>query len=163
MALTDEEVRDLQEIIKKESSTKEGGIITDKVGRSYQVVNSIDETTQALAVVPVDNSKGDNPDYSQTAIVVAGTQPGLNESTKNAVEASGVFGLTDGQLTAQTETIDQFYQETVKKLEVHNGTVSNMSGFSQSGPGVAKVGAKYQVPKITNFTDWAAAQAVKSG
>ncbi|AND79261.1 hypothetical protein [Streptococcus pantholopis] len=164
MALTDQNLQELQNGLKdnlEKERLSSGDTFITKDKKTYQVVNSVNDTTQALAVAPV-YSDG-QVDYSQTAIVVAGTQPGLNESTKNAVEASGVFGLTDGQLTAQTEAIDQFYQETVKKLEVHKGTVSNMSGFSQSGPGVAKVGAKYQVPKITNFTDWAAAQAVKSG
>ncbi|MGT2737795.1 hypothetical protein ACVRXB_00005, partial [Streptococcus pantholopis] len=148
MALTDQNLQELQNGLKdnlEKERLSSGDTFITKDKKTYQVVNSVNDTTQALAVAPV-YSDG-QVDYSQTAIVVAGTQPGLNESTKNAVEASGVFGLTDGQLTAQTEAIDQFYQETVKKLEVHKGTVSNMSGFSQSGPGVAKVGAKYQVPK----------------
>ncbi|RFU52219.1 hypothetical protein DDV23_10865, partial [Streptococcus chenjunshii] len=157
MALTDEEIRDLQEIIKKESSTKEGEIITDKKGRPYQIVNDVDETTQALAVVPVDNIKGDNPDYSQTAIVVAGTQPGFTESTKNAIEARG-------KMTPQVDDISDFYDSTAAKLEkAHGGgTISNMSGFSQSGPAVAKVAAQHQVPKITNFMDWGASSSLYS-
>ena len=164
MALTDQNLQELQNGLKdnlEKERLSSGDTFITKDKKTYQVINSVNDTTQALAVAPV-YSDG-QVDYSQTAIVVAGTQPGFNESTKNAVEASGGFGLTDGKLTAQTADIDQFYQETVEKLEVHKGTVSNMSGFSQSGPGVAKVGAKYQVPKITNFTDWGAAQAVKSG
>lgn len=34
--------------------------------------------------------------------------------------------------------------------------ISNMSGFSQSGPAVAKVAAEMKVQKITNFMDWGA-------
>ncbi|MEX2784070.1 hypothetical protein AB3331_02590 [Streptococcus sp. H49] len=74
MTLTDKKVQDLQDVVKKYASAKEGKIFqTPETNEYYQVVNSIDETTQALAVVPVDNSKGHNPDYSQTAVVVAGT------------------------------------------------------------------------------------------
>lgn len=34
--------------------------------------------------------------------------------------------------------------------------ISNMSGFSQAGPAVAKVAAEMKVQKITNFMDWGA-------
>ncbi|AXQ78042.1 hypothetical protein DDV21_002625 [Streptococcus chenjunshii] len=74
MTLTDKKIQNLQDVVKDYTSFNEGEIfqIPGKA-EYYQVVNSVDETTQALAVVPVDNIKGDNPDYSQTAIVVAGT------------------------------------------------------------------------------------------
>ncbi|AXQ78011.1 hypothetical protein DDV21_002445 [Streptococcus chenjunshii] len=76
MALTDAEVQKIQIKVKDNVDKQEGDIInigTKSNPEYYQVVNGVDETTQALAVVPVDNIKGDNPDYSQTAIVVAGT------------------------------------------------------------------------------------------
>lgn len=163
MTLTDKKIQDIQGIVKENASLSEGKVFRiPNTTQYYKVVHSIDETTQALAVVPVDNKSGANPDYSQTAIVVAGTQPGANESTKNVVEASGYFGMVDGQMTAQYETIDKFYKDTVKKLEKHNGTVSNMSGFSQSGPPVAKIAADNKVPKVTNFMDWGAIEATKT-
>ncbi|MEX2804042.1 hypothetical protein AB3329_02845 [Streptococcus sp. H31] len=140
MTLTDKKIQSLQDVVKDYASYKEGEIFEiPETNEYYQVVNSIDETTQALAVVPVDNSKGHNPDYSQTAIVVAGTQPGFTESTKNAIEArSG--------MTPQVDDISDFYDSTAAKLEKDHGggTISNMSGFSQSGPAVAKVAAAHQ-------------------
>ncbi|AND78949.1 hypothetical protein [Streptococcus pantholopis] len=166
MTLTDKKIQNLQGVVKKYASYKEGEIFkVPETNEYYQVVNSIDETTQALAVVPVDNIKGDNPDYNQTTIVVAGTQlvgkEGFGEeawnSTKNVIEArSG--------MTPQVDDISDFYNSTAAKLEKEHGggTISNMSGFSQSGPAVAKVAAEHQVPKITNFMDWAASSALYS-
>ena len=39
--------------------------------------------------------------------------------------------------------------------------ISNMSGFSQAGPAVAKVAAEMKVQKITNFMDWGAWNSLK--
>lgn len=48
----------------------------------------------------------------------------------------------------------------MKKLaDKPNGYISNMSGFSQSGPAVAKVASEQKVPHITNFDDWASVGA----
>ncbi|EMC26767.1 hypothetical protein SMU85_08723 [Streptococcus mutans ST6] len=123
MALTDENVQDLQAVSKKEAGSNEGDIIKDDKGRQYEVVNSVDGTTQAIAVAPVD--KNGNVDYSQTAIVVAGTQPGVNESTDNALKAR------DG-MTPQYKDVRKFYNETEKKVNTHDGDISNMSGHSQA-------------------------------
>ncbi|AND78863.1 hypothetical protein [Streptococcus pantholopis] len=72
MTLTDKKIQNLQTVIKENVSLKEGTTFRiPKTNEYYQVVNSIDETTQALAVAPV-YSDG-QVDYSQTAIVVAGT------------------------------------------------------------------------------------------
>lgn len=107
--------------------------------------------TQAIAVAPIDSSG--NVDYSQTAIIVAGTQPENPASFGNAVKAA--WDPTSS-LTAQTQDIRNFYQSTMKKLaDKPNGYISNMSGFSQSGPAVAKVASEQNVPHITNFDDWA--------
>ena len=77
MALSDEEVQNLQLGLKSKVREKPGKVIkyyiNDEV-RYFQIVNSMDATTQALAVVPVDNEKGENPNYKETTIVVAGTQ-----------------------------------------------------------------------------------------
>ena len=76
MALTDEQMQDLQSVTKKSAHTKKEGDEIKVDGKKYEVVNSVDGTTQVIAVAPVD--KNGNVDYSQTAIVVAGTQPGAN-------------------------------------------------------------------------------------
>ncbi|MEX2805577.1 hypothetical protein AB3329_10830 [Streptococcus sp. H31] len=71
MTLTDKKIQSLQDVVKDYTSYKEGETFkVPKTNEYYQVVNSIDETTQALAVAPV-YSDG-QVDYSQTAIVVAG-------------------------------------------------------------------------------------------
>ena len=140
-----------------------------------------------MAVVPVDNEKGENPNYQETAIVVAGTQvPGENfkdfgnqpyfwkknrnivDSTERAFFASGGFGIFPGMLTPQSDDIDMFYQSTEEKIKSHNGIISNMSGHSQAGPGVAYTASKYGLKqnrsiKVTNFMDFAAKKAVDTG
>lgn len=154
MALTDEQMQDLQSVTKKSAHTKKEGDEIKVDGKKYEVVNSVDGTTQAIAVAPVD--KNGNVDYSQTAIVVAGTQPGVNESTDNALKAK------DG-MTPQYKDVRKFYHETEKKVNTHDGDISNMSGFSQSGPAVAKVAADNKVGKVTNFMDWGAQAAYNNG
>ena len=80
MALTDEQMQDLQKVTKKSAVKKEGDRINN-VGESkqdYEVVASVDSVTQGIAVAPID--KNGNVDYSQTAIVVAGTQTPLDEN-----------------------------------------------------------------------------------
>lgn len=93
MALTDEEVQELQtevlDIIKEKNEGQT--YTTDKSGIEYKVIKEINNTTQAVTVAPI--IKG-QVDYTQTTIVVAGTQaPGgdinnhVLESGFNAVTA----------------------------------------------------------------------------
>lgn len=188
MVLNDKEIQDLQGMIKKELGATEGSVFRiPKQDKYYQIVYREDSTTQALAVVPVDNEKGENPNYKETTIVVAGTQvPGDNfeefgnqpffwkknrdivNSSERAFFASGAFGLFPGMLTPQADDIDIFYQITEEKIKSHNGIISNMSGFSQGGPGVAYTASKYGLKqnrtiKVTNFMDFAAKKAVDTG
>ncbi|RFU50413.1 hypothetical protein DDV22_08660, partial [Streptococcus chenjunshii] len=172
--LTDQEIQRIQQKTKSVANNENQTVgdtfdvdITDSSGnivetQTYEIVNKINGTTEALAVAPINNKV---TDYSQTAIVVAGTQligkEGFGEeawnSTKNVIEArSG--------LTPQVDDISDFYDSTVAKLEKDygGGSISNMSGFSQSGPAVAKVAAQHQVPKITNFMDWGASSSLYS-
>ncbi|MEX2785740.1 hypothetical protein AB3331_11335, partial [Streptococcus sp. H49] len=166
MALTHQDIQAIQNVTKDlcsdETVLKGDNIPVETLNSNgkvvesneYEVIDKINGTTQAIAVAPVVDG---TTDYSQTAIVVAGTQPGFTESTKNAIEArSG--------MTPQVDDISDFYDSTAAKLEKDHGggTISNMSGFSQSGPAVAKVAAAHQVPKITNFMDWAASSALYS-
>lgn len=122
MALTDENIQDLQAVTKEKAGYSEGDPLTDASGKKYEVVASMDGTTQGIAVAPIVNGKAD---YSQTAIVVAGTQPGVNESTDNALKAR------DG-MTPQYKDVRKFYNETEKKVNTHDGDISNMSGHSQA-------------------------------
>ena len=190
MTLSDQEVRRLQLGLKGNVKKSEGAVInagTDDKPEYYQIVYRQDSTTQAMAVVPVDNKKGANPNYQETTIVVAGTQmPFENskefenqpyfwkknrdivDSSERAFFASGVFGIFPGMLTPQSEEIDILYQITEEKIKSHNGIISNMSGHSQAGPGVAYTASKYGLKqnrtiKVTNFMDFAAKKAVDTG
>lgn len=160
MALSDQQIQFLHSTVvgvsTKSPTLKNSTIYDKKTGQTYKVINrtpgnpNSDDVTQAIAVAPCDPS-GKNVDYSQTAIVVAGTQSDNPMSGVNA----GIAAWTDGGLTPQTHDIRNFYNSTMKKLENKpNGYISNMSGFSQSGPAVAKVACEQRVPHITNFDDW---------
>ncbi|EMB98424.1 hypothetical protein SMU68_10198, partial [Streptococcus mutans NFSM1] len=67
MALTDEQVQDLQGKTKKASANLKEGDPLEAGGRQYEVVASMDSVTQGIAVAPIVNGKAD---YSQTAVVV---------------------------------------------------------------------------------------------
>lgn len=190
MALSNEEVQRLQFGLKNNVREKPGKVLNYKINgedRYFQIVNSMDATTQAIAFVPVDDPKGNNPNYQETTIVVAGTQiPFENskelgnqpyffkknrdivDSSERAFFASGAFGIFPGMLTPQADDIDMFYQITEEKIKSHNGIISNMSGHSQAGPGVAYTASKYGLKenrtiKVTNFMDFAAKKAVDTG
>ena len=186
MTLSDEEVQNLQLGLKSKVREKPGKIIRYYINeeeRYFQIVNSMDATTQAIAFVPVDDQKGNNPNYQETTIVVAGTQIPFEHlkyfdeqgyfwkkdfditfSFSNAIDST-VFGLT-----AQAKDIDKFYLDTQQKIKSKdkNGVISNLSGHSQAGPGVAYTASKYGLKenrtiKVTNFMDFAAKKAVDTG
>lgn len=158
MALTDEEIQQIQ-IDRKKNIVKDSGDlikIGNKENRKYfTIINIKNETTQAIAFAPSD-SKGKHIDYSQTSIVYLGTQVGLNESTKNAIDARG-------GLSPQYKDMESFYKDTATEVSKHNGKITNLSGYSQSGVPSVKIGAKYKVPKITTFVDWGSEGALKHG
>ncbi|WP_061586234.1 hypothetical protein [Streptococcus gordonii] len=161
MALNDEQVQQLQtrvlKIIKnhyvgEDFSLKRGG-------QKYVLINEVNETTQAIAVAPLD--KEGKPDYSQTTIVVAGTQDPDGDINNHVIESGFNAATARVQLTEQTKDVREFYNQSLSKAKKMAGTgqevdISNMSGFSQSGPAVAKVAAEMKVQKITNFMDWGA-------
>ena len=190
MTLNDKEIQELQGMVKKELGATEGTVFQiPNQDKYYQIVHSVDMTTQAMAVVPVDDREGHNPNFQETTIVVGGTQVPfehmkywdnqpyfwkkdfeITASTTNAFLTSGWFGMVQGGLTPQTADIDEFYQNTLKKARVEdkNAIISNMSGHSQSGPGVAYTASKYgllenRAIKVTNFMDFEAHDAVASG
>ncbi len=161
MALTDENIQDLQVNVLKIIEEKAANQKFDVRGsdKKYILINEINETTQAIAVAPLD--KEGNPDYTQTTIVVAGTQDPDGDINNHVLE-SGFNAVTARvQLTEQTKDVREFYNQSLSKAKKMAGTgqevdISNMSGFSQSGPAVAKVAAEMKVQKITNFMDWGA-------
>ncbi|EQC74106.1 hypothetical protein HSISM1_437 [Streptococcus sp. HSISM1] len=161
MALNDEQVQQLQtgvlKIIKNYDVGKDFSL--KKGGQKYVLINEVNETTQAIAVAPLD--KDGKPDYSQTTIVVAGTQASGGDINNHVIESEFNAWIATGQLTEQTKDVREFYNQSLSKAKKMAGTgqevdISNMSGFSQSGPAVAKVAAEMKVQKITNFMDWGA-------
>ncbi|WP_061588961.1 hypothetical protein [Streptococcus sanguinis] len=161
MALTDEKIQELQvnvlDIIKESDAGKDYTI--PRTNYKYRLINEINETTQAIAFAPLD--KEGNPDFSQTTIVVAGTQSPNNENNNHVIESGFNAVLARNQLTEQTKDVREFYNQSLSKAKKMAGTgqevdISNMSGFSQAGPAVAKVAAEMKVQKITNFMDWGA-------
>lgn len=165
MAVTDKDVQDLQSSVKqilKEGIPDDGIIpIGDKENPTYyKVIHYKNDVTQGLGVVPVDNENGANPQYDQTIIVIAGTQPGIpympgrtGESTGNAIDARK-------DLTVQTKDIEDFYNQVLKREP--KAQVAVISGHSQAGPGTAKIGAEKKIPRIYNFQPWASYSAVQS-
>ncbi|MCE3592664.1 hypothetical protein [Streptococcus sp. XMC] len=161
MALNDEQVQELQvdvlKIIKEKNVNEQFGL--ERSGKKYQLINEVNETTQAIAVAPLD--KEGHPDYSQTTIVVAGTQAPDGDINNHVIE-SGFNAVTARvQLTEQTKDVREFYNQSLASAKKMAGKgqevdISNMSGFSQAGPAVAKVAAEMKVQKITNFMDWGA-------
>ena len=161
MALNDEQVQELQvdvlKIIKEKNVNEQFGL--ERSGKKYQLINEVNETTQAIAVAPLD--KEGKPDYSQTTIVVAGTQSPNNENNNHVIESGFNAVLARNQLTEQTKDVREFYNQSLASAKKMAGKgqevdISNMSGFSQAGPAVAKVAAEMKVQKITNFMDWGA-------
>ena len=161
MALTDEKIQELQvnvlDIIKESDAGKDYTI--PRTNYKYRLINEINETTQAIAFAPLD--KEGNPDFSQTTIVVAGTQSPNNENNNHVIESGFNAVLARNQLTEQTKDVREFYNQSLASAKKMAGKgqevdISNMSGFSQAGPAVAKVAAEMKVQKITNFMDWGA-------
>ena len=161
MALNDEQVQELQvdvlKIIKEKNVNEQFRL--ERSGKKYQLINEVNETTQAIAVAPLD--KEGKPDYSQTTIVVAGTQAPDGDINNHVIESGFNAATARVQLTEQTKDVREFYNQSLSKAKKMAGTgqavdISNMSGFSQSGPAVAKVAAEMKVQKITNFMDWGA-------
>ena len=117
MALNDEQVQQLQtrvlKIIKnhyvgEDFSLKRGG-------QKYVLINEVNETTQAIAVAPLD--KEGKPDYSQTTIVVAGTQSPNNENNNHVTESVFNAILARNQLTEQTKDVREFYNQSLSKAK----------------------------------------------
>ena len=161
MALNDEQVQQLQTRVLKIIKNHDVGedFSLKRGGQKYVLINEVNETTQAIAVAPLD--KEGKSDFSQTTIVVAGTQDPDGDINNHVIESGFNAATARVQLTEQTKDVREFYNQSLSKAKKMAGTgqevdISNMSGFSQSGPAVAKVAAEMKVQKITNFMDWGA-------
>ena len=113
MALTDEKIQELQvnvlDIIKESDAGKDDTI--PRTNYKYRLINEINETTQAIAVAPLD--KEGNPDFSQTTIVVAGTQSPNNEINNHVTESLFNAVMARNQLTEQTKDVREFYNQSL--------------------------------------------------
>ena len=161
MALNDEQVQQLQTRVLKIIKDHDVGedFSLKRGGQKYVLINEVNETTQAIAVAPL-NKQG-QPDYSQTTIVVAGTQAPNGDINNHVLESGFNAVMARNQLTEQTKDVREFYNQSLASAKKMAGKgqevdISNMSGFSQAGPAVAKVAAEMKVRKITNFMDWGA-------
>ena len=146
MALTDENIQDLQVNVLKIIEEKAANQKFDVRGsdKKYILINEVNETTQAIAVAPLD--KEGKPDYSQTTIVVAGTQSPNNKNNSHVTESVFNAVLARNQLTEQTKDVREFYNQSLSKAKKMAGTeqgvdISNMSGFNQAGPTVSAFSA----------------------
>ncbi|MGT2907990.1 hypothetical protein [Streptococcus dentiloxodontae] len=71
MALSDEKIQNLQGLVKKRSKDATGKVFfSRKDNQFYQIPHSLNDVTQAIAVVPVADELGSTPNYQNTAIVV---------------------------------------------------------------------------------------------
>ncbi|MFC3931833.1 hypothetical protein ACFOSE_03385, partial [Streptococcus dentapri] len=120
MALTDEQMQDIQSRTKEASSTKQPGDTIKAGGQKYEVIATTgkDSTTQGIAVAPVD--KNGNTDYSQTAIVVAGTQPPGDKNGNGLLPELGstfkAFVQGEYGYSMQGKEVENLYQQTEENL-----------------------------------------------
>ncbi|MBZ2115794.1 hypothetical protein K1I83_02495, partial [Streptococcus gordonii] len=105
MALTDERIQELQvgvlDVIKEHNegesfSIKEGG-------PRYVLIKEVNETTQAIAVAPMIGKN--KVDYTQTTIVVAGTQDPDGDINNHVIESGFNAATARVQLTEQTKDV----------------------------------------------------------
>ena len=161
MALNDEQVQQLQTRVLKIIKNHDVGedFSLKRGGQKYVLINEVNETTQAIAVAPLD--KEGKPDYSQTTIVVAGTQDPDGDINNHVIESGFNAATARVQLTEQTKDVREFYNQSLSKAKKMAGTgqevdISNMSVFIKSVQAVDNVAAEMKVQKITNFMDWGA-------
>ena len=113
MALNDEQVQQLQTRVLKIIKDHDVGedFSLKRGGQKYVLINEVNETTQAIAVAPL-NKQG-QPDYSQTTIVVAGTQSPNNEINNHVTESLFNAVMARNQLTEQTKDVREFYNQSL--------------------------------------------------
>ena len=107
MALTDEKIQELQvnvlDIIKESDAGKDYTI--PRTNHKYRLINEVNETTQAIAVAPMIGKN--KVDYTQTTIVVAGTQDPDGDINNHVIESGFNAATARVQLTEQTKSISK--------------------------------------------------------
>ena len=172
MALTHQDIQKLHKVVREWKDLESGSIRSvEKGGTKYEIINSENSATEAIAVAPIVNNK---TDYSRTIVLTAGTQNKFNplkdsfgeigttvESVSGAADAAYGSGLSP-----QYVKMDEFFAETQRRLKekgVEGGQIWYSSAHSQGGVPNVKLSVKYRVKEIVNFYDWGAKKAVDSG
>ena len=172
MELTHEDIQKLHKKVREWKKLKQGDSDSiERGGQEYEIINSENSATEAIAVAPIVNNK---TDYSRTIVLTAGTQNKFNplkdsfgEIGNTAESAIGAVDAAYGSgLSPQYAKMDEFFSETQRRLEekgVEGGQILYSSAHSQGGVPNVKLSVKYRVKEIVNFYDWGAKKAVDSG
>ena len=171
MGLSHKNIQVLHREVRIWKTYKEGVVVDADDGMKYEIINSENSATEAIAVAPIVNNK---TDYSRTIVLTAGTQNKFNplkdsfgeigttvESVSGAADAAYGSGLSP-----QYVKMDEFFAETQRRLKekgVEGGQIWYSSAHSQGGVPNVKLSVKYRVKEIVNFYDWGAKKAVDSG
>jgi hypothetical protein len=121
----------------------------------YQILNKAasdkDSQLNAMAIAPIVNGK---PDYNNVAVVYAGTNSFGDTGSKGFVTAGGA---ATGGLSGEYDDAQAFLKQTQDKIAQHNGTITDVAGFSQSGGYMMKMAAEHGKEmgfQTTSFDDW---------
>ena len=171
MELSHENIQNLHREVRTWKTIKEGTTVDADDGMQYEIINSENSVTEAVAVAPIVGGKAD---YSKTIVLTAGTQNKVNPLKNSFEEIGNTLGSVEGAadaayvsgLSPQYAKMDEFFAETQKRLEdkgVKGGQIWYSSAHSQAGVPNAKLSVKYRVKEIVNYYDWGAKKAVDSG
>ncbi|GAK31583.1 hypothetical protein WOSG25_110610 [Weissella oryzae SG25] len=101
---------------------------------------------QGIAIVPVSNASGDNPDYSNTTIGYAGTDfTGEFINDVGAADVGGVVGGIESKGN-QFESAESFYKDVSKMKGVN---ITKITGHSLGGALAQKVAATHHISAMT--------------
>lgn len=121
----------------------------------YQIIHKAasdkDSQLNAMAIAPLVNGK---PDYNNIGVVYAGTNM-HDETGANGFVTAGDAVL--GNLSGEYTLAEDFLKETKEKIKEHNGTITDVAGFSQSGGYMMKMAAEHGQEdgfQVTSFDDW---------
>ncbi|WP_061422886.1 hypothetical protein, partial [Streptococcus cristatus] len=172
MALTHRDIQKLHKVVREWKYLEQGTRRSITIGGpEYEIINSENSATEAIAVAPIVNNK---TDYSKTIVLTAGTQNKINPLENSFGQigntVKSVIGAADAAygsgLSPQYDTLDKFFAETQRRLEekgVEGGQIWYSSAHSQGGVPNVKLSVKYKIKEIVNFYDWGAKKAVDSG
>ena len=123
--------------------------------QDFQILNKAasDKKSQlnAMAIAPIINGK---PDYNNVTVVYAGTNMPGEAGSSGFGTASGA---AIGELSGEYDLAETFLTQTQKKIKNHNGIITDVAGFSQSGGYMMKMAAEHGQKigfQTTSFDDW---------